>query len=134
MCNARKHPAAAGGNWIRREKRLAIYLRDGGACAYCGESFVEGARLELDHIQPWSMGGSNDQGNLITACKRCNAARGNREVEEFVASVADYIQDEAQAILGFIEQQRNTPLDVAAAKAILSRARTLPAAYEQAMR
>lgn len=30
-----------GMNWIRQDKRLAIYLRDGLACVWCGERSVE---------------------------------------------------------------------------------------------
>jgi len=37
-----------GMNWIRKEKRLAIYLRDGLACGYCGQSIEDGAKLTLD--------------------------------------------------------------------------------------
>ena len=32
-----------GMNWLPKARRLAIYLRDGLACAYCGAS-VEDAR------------------------------------------------------------------------------------------
>lgn len=32
-----------GMNWIRKDKRLAIYMRDGMACVYCG--------LTLDHLK-----------------------------------------------------------------------------------
>ena len=34
-----------GRNWIRPEKRRALYLRDGLACVYCGDSLEDGARL-----------------------------------------------------------------------------------------
>ena len=37
------HPATNGSKWIRPEKRMAIYLRDGLACVYCGEG------VEHDH-------------------------------------------------------------------------------------
>ena len=29
------------GRWIRVNTRLAIYLRDGMACAYCGRSLID---------------------------------------------------------------------------------------------
>lgn len=133
MCKVKEHPAKAGGSWIRREKRLAIYLRDGGACAYCGDSFVDGvARLSLDHIEPWSLGGGNEADNLITACSKCNSARGNRTVEEFAKAVANYLQDDANAILDYIEKQRHKAMDISQAKDILSRVRSLPEAYKQA--
>ena len=55
-----------GMNWIRQEKRLAIYLRDGMSCAYCGASVEGGAQLSLDHVKPHSRGGSNAAANLVT--------------------------------------------------------------------
>ena len=54
------HVAANGSKWIRPDKRLAIYLRDGLACAYCGDSVEEGAKLSLDHLTCHSHGGSNN--------------------------------------------------------------------------
>ena len=64
-----------GRNWIRPEKRLALYLRDGVACVYCGRSVEAAAPLTLDHLRPVSKGGSNDASNLVTACHDCNSAR-----------------------------------------------------------
>lgn len=82
-----------GMNWVRQEKRLAIYLRDGLSCAYCGASVEDGAQLSLDHVQPHSKGGSNDASNLVTCCSRCNSARGDRPVAAFARSVADYLDN-----------------------------------------
>lgn len=80
-----------GMNWIRQEKRLAIYMRDGMACMYCGLSIEEGAQLSLDHIEPRSRDGSNSESNLVTSCVKCNSSRGNRPVEDFANAVAEYI-------------------------------------------
>ena len=80
-----------GMNWIRQEKRLAIYLRDGMACVYCGHAVEDGASLTLDHVVPRSQGGGNVACNLVTACMRCNVARGDRPVADFAAAVAQYI-------------------------------------------
>lgn len=110
MSNTKKNSDARangkwnGMNWIRQEKRLAIYLRDGLACAYCGEGIEQGAKLTLDHILPHSQGGTNSEGNLVTACHRCNSLRRDRPVDEFAASVASYINHgiQAQQILDHI--------------------------------
>jgi len=80
-----------GMNWIRQEKRLSIYLRDGLACMYCGHSVEDGARLSLDHVKPWSDGGSNSERNLVTCCMKCNTSRGNRQAAEFAEKVAGYV-------------------------------------------
>lgn len=80
-----------GMNWIRQEKRLAIYLRDGCACAYCGATVETGVSLTLDHIVPHVKGGSNHESNLVTCCFRCNSSRGKRAMPAFARSVAGYI-------------------------------------------
>ena len=84
-------------NWIRQDKRLAIYLRDGMACAYCGDSVENGARLSLDHLKPYSKGGNNHETNLVTCCTRCNSARGNRSVRAFCRSIAEYLDHDVEA-------------------------------------
>lgn len=78
-------------NWIRQDKRLAIYLRDGLACAYCGDSVEGGAQLTLDHVRSHNGGGHNDESNLVTACLRCNASKNSRTLAQFAKAVAAYI-------------------------------------------
>lgn len=89
--NARARGDWQGMNWIRQEKRLAIYLRDGCACAWCGAKVEAGTQLTLDHVVPHSKGGSNDASNLVTACKPCNDSRGARNATKFSEVVAAYV-------------------------------------------
>lgn len=89
--DARSKGKSQGMNWIRQEKRLAIYLRDGLACAYCGHSVENGASLSLDHVKPHSKGGDNHESNLVTCCERCNKSRGNRSLRAFTRAVAEYL-------------------------------------------
>ena len=111
-----------GMNWCRPEKRLAIYLRDGLACCYCGSGIEDGAKLTLDHLLPHSLGGTNDATNLVTACHTCNSARGARDWRDFAATVAAYLNHGVKGadIEAHIEIARNRALDVPAAKAILT--------------
>lgn len=111
-----------GMNWLRPEKRLAIYLRDGLACCYCGEGIEGDAKLTLDHLTPHCQGGCNCEQNLVTACHRCNSARGSRGFEEFAGRVADYINHgaTAEAILSHIATTSQRPLDLSAAKALMA--------------
>ena len=72
-------------NWIRKEKRLAIYLRDGLACAYCGARQEQpGVMLSLDHLVCRTHGGGNGEGNLITACHACNTNRRDMPLSEWL--------------------------------------------------
>lgn len=89
--NARHRGDWQGMNWIRQEKRLAIYLRDGCACVYCGATIETGAILSLDHLKPHSKGGNNHESNLITCCKSCNDRRNNRSLSTWIRIVAAYV-------------------------------------------
>ena len=110
-------------NWIRQEKRLAIYLRDGLSCVYCGESVEDGATLTLDHLKCHSRGGSNGASNLATACKRCNSSRGTRSVRAFCRSVAAYLNHgvEADEIERHVRNSARRSIDVAAAQNLIAR-------------
>jgi hypothetical protein len=111
-----------GMNWLRPEKRLAIYLRDGLACCYCCAGIEDGTVLTLDHLTPHSQGGSNDATNLATACRRCNSSRGNRPVAEFCDAVAGYLNHGVAGtqILAHLTTTTQRPLDVAGAKALIA--------------
>jgi len=64
---------------ISKSKRFDIFHRDGFICQYCGKQPPE-ATLEIDHIQPVSKGGNNDEMNLITACQDCNRGKSAKEL------------------------------------------------------
>lgn len=70
--------------WINDKIRLAIYSRDNCTCFYCNQVcvFHETAdnRLTLDHVQPRSKAGQHYHENLITACAKCNTARGDMDI------------------------------------------------------
>lgn len=93
MCKVSNKPAkrSQGSKWITRSKRLALYLRDGFACAFCGGTIEDGCTLTLDHLVPYSEGGSNDASNLVTSCRRCNSARGARNLFDFCDAAAGYL-------------------------------------------
>lgn len=54
--------------------RRAVYERDNFSCLHCGSR----EQLSIDHIIPWSKGGSHDFGNLQTLCKSCNSKKGTK--------------------------------------------------------
>ncbi len=58
--------------------RQNIFKRDGHNCQYCGSD----KDLTLDHLIPRSKGGKSSWNNLVTACKRCNARKGDNKPEE----------------------------------------------------
>jgi hypothetical protein len=108
-------------NWIRPATSVAIYMRDGLACSWCGTTIEDGARLTLDHCKPRSKGGSNDPTNLVTSCLRCNTSRGTRTLTAFAKAVAEYVNHDvtAKSILAHIKTTRRRLLDKNAARAII---------------
>lgn len=54
--------------------RRQVFAHDGYACRICNTA----KNLTLDHIMPWSIGGSDDASNLQTLCQPCNSRKGAR--------------------------------------------------------
>ena len=48
--------------------RATVLVRDGGRCRRCYSAL----NLQVDHIVPLSKGGSSEEFNLQTLCRRCN--------------------------------------------------------------
>jgi len=59
----------------------ALFRRDQNVCLYCGKVFKE-CDLSRDHVLPASRGGQDSWTNVVTACKRCNARKGNYLLDE----------------------------------------------------
>ena len=59
---------------IPEEVRIAVWRRDQGRCARCGNR----ENLEYDHIVPVTKGGGNTERNIELLCQDCNRAKGNR--------------------------------------------------------
>lgn len=57
--------------------RFAILERDGFRCVYCGRA-ADQVTLEVDHIKPKALGGTDEPDNLRTACFDCNAGKSDR--------------------------------------------------------
>jgi len=71
---------------IRRERQKARELRASqwwkrkratGICHHCGQKFLP-KELTMDHLIPVIRGGKSTRGNLVPACKKCNADRKYR--------------------------------------------------------
>src|SRR5262245_5187744 len=107
-----------GMNWIRQEKRYAIYERDSYTCQHCGRDLslwvgrnAATIRIELDHVVPVSKGGSNAHWNLLTSCSDCNKKRGDADIET--------IHQTHEALTRIILQLAQ-PINVPAAKQMLA--------------
>lgn len=65
---------------VGKGKRFNIFRRDGFTCQYCGRQPPE-VVLQIDHIHPIIEGGTNDEMNLVTACRDCNLGKGKKLLE-----------------------------------------------------
>lgn len=63
-------------NRLDENIRKAVILRDGCKCMECGKS---NCSLEVHHIKPRRLNGSNTLGNLITLCEKCHQKTEGRE-------------------------------------------------------
>lgn len=100
-----------GSKWCRKDFRLACYMRDSFACAYCGRDLRNAAPAEitLDHLLPRIAGGGNESTNIITACRSCNSSRGDKPYASYATGGA----------LDRIEELRHKPLNRKLAQAII---------------
>lgn len=92
--------------------RQNVFKRDSYRCQYCGTA----KDLTLDHVLPRSRKGRSSWTNLVTACKNCNARKGDALPEEvglilkskpykpsfilFLRDFSGFIQDEWRPFLG----------------------------------
>lgn len=79
-----------GGKWIRKDRRLAIYLRDGFTCAYCGRDLhgADPRDVTLDHLNAHHAAGHHHERNLVTACRSCNSSRQDKPWREYATGGA----------------------------------------------
>jgi 5-methylcytosine-specific restriction protein A len=68
---------------IKREREKARELRktqwwltlvNRGVCHYCARKFAA-KDLTMDHVMPLARGGTSTQGNIVAACRECNASK-----------------------------------------------------------
>lgn len=65
------------GDWrpkVPRRIRKEVIARTSGACVQCGST----EEPQIDHIKPWSKGGTHALDNLQLLCGPCNRAKGAR--------------------------------------------------------
>jgi len=64
---------------VKTQRSSRIFARDAFKCVYCdydGSTFERWRYLAVDHFIPKSAGGTEDDGNMVTACIDCNVMKG----------------------------------------------------------
>lgn len=67
---------------ISQNMVFQIVKRDGLECTYCGDDNVN--RLTIDHVFPKSQGGKDVLSNLTISCKKCNEAKRDLLLVQFL--------------------------------------------------
>ena len=80
---------------VGKRLRFEILKRDGFTCRYCGQRYsrkTPAVKLEVDHVIPEALGGSDDAENLITACFDCNRGKGARLLTTIPSTLTDNLE------------------------------------------
>ena len=88
---------------LTKKVRFGIFKRDGFSCQYCGSS-PPSVVLEVDHINPVSLGGTNDADNLLTSCFDCNRGKGAEKLSfspETIAKKAEILKEKAEQLKAY---------------------------------
>lgn len=63
---------------VSEHTRRLVQQRANFLCEYChSPEYLSPDRFEVDHLQPRSLGGTDELMNLALACRRCNLRRYN---------------------------------------------------------
>lgn len=74
---------------VSKRTRYEVLRRDNHTCRYCGGTAPD-VVLTIDHVTPVALGGSDAPGNLVAACKDCNAGKSSTSPGSvLVENVAD---------------------------------------------
>lgn len=56
---------------------IRVARRDNNTCQICGKILLD-REIEIDHIIPYSRGGTSDESNLRVTCLECNRKKGKK--------------------------------------------------------
>ncbi len=67
---------------LNKSERLQIYNKCNHRCAYCGCG-IEYKDMQVDHVKPLRIGGTDELSNMLPACRSCNHYKATLDVEGF---------------------------------------------------
>ena len=83
MANRIRRTTATGSHTAEDIKD--IYKMQNGKCAYCKAEV--GSSYHIDHIQPLSLGGSNNRDNIQITCPTCNMKKSYKDPIDYAQSL-----------------------------------------------
>lgn len=92
--------------------RIAVFVRDRGACVYCGATYQAGAALTVDHVVSRRRGGGDGFDNLVTACRACNEDKAHFSLGAYLFELSDRGVSKAhtEAVAARVEAARKAPI------------------------
>ncbi|MER5699644.1 HNH endonuclease [Streptomyces mirabilis] len=114
---------------VSRRKRFEVLRRDSFRCRYCGAGAAR-VELEVDHVTPVALGGTDDLDNLVTSCAPCNEGKSSTTPDAAVKAALEATAAPAglgdlelhQLVWGllsdFTPRQLCEPVDTAAADVV----------------
>lgn len=103
---------------VSKTLRYEVLRRDGHKCRYCGLNASE-SELQVDHVQPVTLGGKDVAENLVAACKDCNAGKGKTSPD--APLVADVDADALRWAAAMAEAGRRINADLAETNTFLEK-------------
>lgn len=93
---------------VTKRIRYEILNRDHHTCQYCGASAPQ-VELQIDHVIPKALGGTDEPTNLVTACKDCNSGKTSSSPNaEKVAQVDEKAVVMAKAFRDYLDNDNRT--------------------------
>lgn len=102
---AAREAAAPGMTRAKRESLLRTWRAERRACAYCGDPATT-----VDHVVPLVRGGTNWEGNLAPACRKCNGSKAGYLVIEWRSGLRLPPMTDRLPWLGKPPKKRKTPV------------------------
>lgn len=92
--------------------RERVLRRDDFRCVYCGIEMPAEA-LTLDHVQPRMRGGDRSEGNLVAACRPCNADKGAAPAWAYLAERPEQRENFLRYATGVWDRHRRAIVEAA---------------------
>lgn len=67
---------------LKKAERQQVYNKCNGHCAYCGCE-LEYKDMQIDHVTPLRIGGSDELSNMLPACRSCNHYKATFDIEGY---------------------------------------------------
>lgn len=82
------------------EIRKQVHQKFDGRCAYCGHEITQ-QQMQVDHIYPKALNGSNGMENLNPACHMCNNYKLTFSVEELRRQIGRQVERGRRSSVNF---------------------------------